>query len=73
MAKATITIEDNADGTINIGAYFGEAIDDESNAHGMAQVLLQSVLANAKTFQTLEDTAPEHNVEPSRIITTDSI
>jgi hypothetical protein len=69
MAKAVITIEDTADGKIDVGADFGEAIDDNSNAHGMAQVLIQSVLANAKNYQTIEDTAPEHNIEPSRIIT----
>lgn len=73
MANVTITIEDNADGDINVSADFGESIDDNSQAHQMAQVLLNSILANAKTFQTIEDTAPEHNVEPSRIITPDSI
>lgn len=66
--KATITIEDNADGTLNVGADFGQAIDDESQAHAMAQVLLESILQMAKTYKTLEDTAPEHNVEPSRIL-----
>lgn len=71
MAKATIFIEDNQDGTLNVGADFGDAIDDASQAHQMAQVLLNSILTNAKTYQTLEDTAPEHNVEPSRIITPD--
>ena len=66
--KAIITIEDNADGTLNVAADFGDAIDDDSQAHAMAQVLLESILQNAKTYKTLEDTAPEHNVEPSRII-----
>ena len=70
MAKATIFIEDSEDGTLTIGADFGDAIDNESQAHGMAMVLLESVLKNAKTYQTVEDTAPEVNVEPSRIITT---
>ena len=68
--KATIFIEDNAEGSVNIGADFGDAVDESSPAHGMAMVLLESVLRNAKTYQTIEDTAPEHNVEPSRIITT---
>lgn len=68
MAQATITLSDNEDGTLNIGADFGDAIDDNSQAHGMAQVLLNSILVNAKTYQTIEDTAPEHNVEPSRIV-----
>ena len=69
MAKATIFIEDSEDGTLTIGADFGDAIDNESQAHGMAMVLLESVLKNAKTYSTVEDTAPEVNVEPSRIIT----
>ena len=66
MAKATIFIEDAEDGTLTIGADFGDAIDNESQAHGMAMVLLESVLKNAKTYSTVEDTAPEVNVEPSR-------
>ncbi len=70
MARATIFIEDNEDGTLQVGADFGEAVDDTSQAHGMAMVLLESVLKNAKNYQTIEDTAPEVNVEPSRIITT---
>ena len=35
----------------------------------MAMVLLESVLRNAKNYQTIEDTVPDVNVEPSRIIT----
>lgn len=69
MAEATITIIDNEDGTLNVGADFGEAIDNDSQAHQMAQVLLNAVLTNAKTYQTVEDTVPQVNVEPSRIIT----
>lgn len=69
MASVTITLNDNDDGTLNVGADFGPAIDDNSQAHGMAQVLLNSILTNAKNFTTIEDTAPEVNVEPSRIIT----
>jgi len=71
MAKVTIFIEDEPSGTLQVGADFGEAIDDNSQAHQMGQVLLESVLKNAKSYQTVEDTAPEHNVEPSRIITPD--
>lgn len=71
MAIVTITIEDTENGQINVGADFGDAIDDASQAHGMGQVLLNSILSNAKSYQTIEDTAPEHNVEPSRIITPD--
>ena len=69
MSKATIFIEDSEDGTLTVGADFGDAIDNDSQAHGMAMVLLESVLKNAKTYSTVEDTAPEVNVEPSRIIT----
>ena len=69
MSKATIFIEDNEDGTLTVGADFGDAVDNDSQAHGMAMVLLESVLKNAKTYSTVEDTAPEVNVEPSRIIT----
>ncbi|WP_442776902.1 hypothetical protein [Sphaerotilus montanus] len=70
MARATIFIEDNEDGTLQVGADFGDAVEETSQAHGMAMVLLESVLKNAKTYQTIEDTAPEVDVEPSRIITT---
>lgn len=68
MAVATITIGDNDDGTLNVGADFGEAIDDNSQAHQMAQVLLNSILTNAANYKTIEDTVPDVNVEPSRII-----
>ena len=69
MASASITITDDGE-SVTVSADFGDAIDDASQAHGMAMVLLESVLKNAKTYQTIEDTAPEVNVEPSRIITT---
>lgn len=68
MAKASIFIEDNLDGTVTVGGDFGEAVDENSQAHQMGMVLLESVLKNAKTYQKLEDTAPEHDVEPSVII-----
>ena len=67
--KATIFIEDQADGTLHIGADFGEAIDNDSQAHQMAQVLLNAVLTNAGNYKTLEDTVPSVDVEPKRIIT----
>ena len=67
--KATITLEDNADGSLNVAADFGDVVNQDSQAHSMAMVLIESVLKNAKSYQTLEDTAPEHNVEPSVIIT----
>jgi hypothetical protein len=69
MATATITLTDDADGKITVGADFGEQVENESQAHQMALVLIQSVLTNAKNYTTIEDTAPEVDVEPSRIIT----
>jgi len=71
MASVTITIDDSENGQVNVSADFGDAIDDNSQAHAMVQVLLESILKNAKSYQTIEDTAPEHNVEPSRIIIAD--
>jgi len=69
MSKASITIEDSPDGTIQVSADFGDEINQDSQAHAMVGVLLESVLKNAKRYTTVEDTAPEMNVEPSRIIT----
>jgi hypothetical protein len=69
MPKATIFIEDSEDGSLQVGADFGDFIDQTSQAHQMAMVLLESVLKNAKSFQTIEDTVPDVSVEPSRIIT----
>lgn len=68
MPKASITIEDAQDGTITVGADFGESVDQTSQAHGMVMTLLESVLRTAKNYTTVEDSAPEANVEPSRII-----
>ncbi len=68
MPKASIFIEDSDNGSVTVGADFGDEIDDQSQAHGMAMVLLQSILTNAKTYTALEDTVPDVNVEPSRII-----
>jgi hypothetical protein len=69
MAKACVFIEDNEDGTVTVGADFGDSVDQESQAHGMAMVLVESILRNSKTYETVEDTVPEHRIEPSRIIT----
>lgn len=71
MAKASIWIEDSPDGTVQVGGDFGDAVDTNSQAHQMVMVLLESVLKNAKTYETMEDTAPEVDVEPSLIITPD--
>jgi hypothetical protein len=69
MKTVTLTLSDTEDGNVNMGLDFGEAFDPESNAHAMATVLAQSVLANANSYKQIEDTAPEARVEPSRIIT----
>lgn len=72
MAKATLYFEDAPDGTITVGADFGDKVEDNSLAHGMAATLLRSVLTQAPTYQKIEDTAPETDVEPSRIITSEN-
>lgn len=69
MAKATLTIEDQPDGTVTVQADFGETYDQESQAHGMIVTLAESVLRIAKTYTTIEDTAPEADIEPTKIIT----
>lgn len=71
MARASITIEDDDQGGVLVGAEFGDKIVDESQAHQMIYQLLQSVLGTAKNFQQVEDTAGDLNgesAEPSRII-----
>ena len=74
MSKATIWLEDDEEtGQITISADFGDAVDENSQAHGMAMVLVESVLRNAKNYTTIEDTAPEVNIEPSRIITPEGV
>ena len=68
MATASLSITDD-DESVTVSADFGARIEPESQAHQMVSVLLESILGNAKTYQTIEDTAPELDVEPSRIIT----
>lgn len=68
MAQASITIYDDADGKITVAADFGEAFEINSQAHQMISVLLESVLGNAKNYQKIEDTAPELDAEPSKIV-----
>jgi hypothetical protein len=68
VPKATITITDTENDGINLEVDFGEAYDESSQAHGMIVVLAESVLGNAKRYEAIEDTAPEVDVEPSRII-----
>ena len=69
MSAVTITLTDNEDGTIMVGADFGDAISDDSTAHQMALVLLESVLKQSKTYAKIEDTVPQVDVEPKVIIT----
>lgn len=73
MSKAIIIIEDNEEGSVTVSADFGPEVDENSQAHGMAMVLVESVLRNAKHYNTIEDTAPEHNIEPSRIIAPEGV
>lgn len=71
MATASITISDDDDGNVTVGADFGDQIENESQAHQMIYALLQSVLGTAKSYKAIEDTAGDLNgesAEPSRII-----
>ena len=70
MAQASITIADDPEtGQVTVSADFGDAVDHESQAHGMVYELLKAVLGTAKKFTRIEDTAPELDAEPSRIMT----
>lgn len=69
MAAVTINLVDDPEtGQVTVSADFGDAIEDTSQAHGMGQQLLQAILGSAKNYTTVEDTAPDTNVEPSKII-----
>ena len=69
MSEATLTLTDLPDGNITVSVNYGLDIDRGSKAHNMATVLLESVLSSSQTFKQIEDTVPELDVEPSRIIT----
>lgn len=70
MARASITIEDDpATGQVTVSADWGDELDPKSQAHGMVYQLLQAVLGTAKTFTKVEDTVPEVDPEPNRVIT----
>jgi hypothetical protein len=70
MAQASITItDDQTTGELTVSADFGDKIDETSRAHGMVMQLLEAVVGTAKTFTKIEDTVPEVDAEPSRIIT----
>lgn len=62
MAIATITIEDQTDGDINVSADFGDALDKASPAHNVAAELLNAVLGQAKRVETLEDTTGDEAI-----------
>ena len=68
MATCTITLTDD-NGSVLVDYNFGDKLDETSLAHGMGVTLLKSVLASAPNYKTVEDTVPEVNVEPNRIIT----
>lgn len=70
MAEATLTLTDDpVTGKVDMTVEFGDAFDKSSQAHAMISVLVESVLNSANSYQQIEDTAPEVNVEPSKIIT----
>jgi hypothetical protein len=71
VATVTITLTDSEDGSMTISADYGERVEQGSQAHQCANVLVQNILESAKSFERIEDTAPEVNVEPNRIITTE--
>jgi len=70
MPSVTITITDS-EGSILVATDFGETVDDESKAHQCARVLLTSLLFSSSKYHVVEDTVPDVNVEPDRIITTE--
>ena len=72
MATCTITLTDD-NGSVLVDYTFGKDVDENSLAHGMAITLLKSVLDSAKSYQTIEDTAPEVEVEPNKIITPEGV
>lgn len=70
MAKATLTLTDKEDGTgVTMEVDYGDAVDTNSVAHNMVNQLAESVLTSASSYTPVEDSAPEANVEPARIIT----
>jgi hypothetical protein len=71
MGTCTITLTDDGNGSVLVDYTFGDAVDEKSLAHGMGITLLKSVLASAKNFTTIEDTAPEVDVEPNRVVVPD--
>ena len=72
MAICSITLTDD-NGRVFVDYNFGEKLDETSLAHGMGVTLLKSVLASAPNYKTIEDTAPEVNVEPNRIISNEGV
>lgn len=73
MATFVLTLtDDEATGQVTVEGNYGDAYVPDSQAHGMGEALLNSILANANHYTEIEDTAPESQVEPSRIITTDN-
>lgn len=69
MAQASITISDDpVTGQVDMSVQFGDAYDETSQAHAMIATLVESVLGTAKTFRKIDDTVPEVDLEPSKII-----
>ena len=69
LRSATLTITELPTGGVNMEVDFGEEFDPKSQAHGLVAQLAEAVLGTAKHYSQVEDTAPEVDIEPSRIIT----
>ena len=69
MAQASITITDDpVTGQVDMKVEFGDSYDETSQAHAMIATLVESVLGTAKTFRRVDDTVPELDLEPSKLI-----
>lgn len=73
MATFTLTLTDDDCGSVTMTAEYGEAVDPSSKAHAMGNELQKAILQSARAFEEIEDTAPDTNVEPARVITTDTM
>lgn len=69
LRSATLTITELPTGGVNMEVDFGDEFDPKSQAHGLVAQLAEAVLGTAKHYSQVEDTAPEVDIEPSRIIT----
>lgn len=71
MSRGSITLIDDEDGPgFKMEVDFGDKFNDESMSHQVISASVESILKWSSSFQKLEDTAPEVNLEPSVIIKT---